>query len=80
MRPGLVNRAKAARQAERRPRWWENRIPDRSVSSHSNANEAAFFANEPSNDDFVLDILSNEQMAEIETAWFTIDADHSGYL
>eukprot|EP00966_Prymnesium_polylepis_P223613 5173884-Prymnesium_polylepis.1 len=67
-----------------RERWWNRDTAASSISeapgtSHSEA-DAAFFGGGPSQDEMVLDVLSDEQMAEIETAWFTIDADRSGYL
>ena len=75
-----VRRSQSAEQQQEtdRQRWWTNKAPKGNAE-----NADAFFeatAEQPTQEDLVLDVLSNEQMAEIETAWFTIDADRSGYL
>ena len=73
------SQSQSAEPASSEPkRWWSGLAPKGNAE-----NADAFFeatADQPTQEDLVLDVLSDEQIAEIDTAWFTIDADCSGYL
>lgn len=64
-------------------RWWEA-DGSRDGSSAVGESHDPFFDNDglpaPTPSDLLLDVLSDEQLAEIDVAWFQIDADGSGSL
>ena len=85
------SQSQSAEPASSEPkRWWSGNVDTSlhqaapAAAPKGNAENAdAFFeatADQPTQEDLVLDVLSDEQIAEIDTAWFTIDADRSGYL
>lgn len=75
-----IKQRRAAALNEAHVRWWESLEIDR---VGANIGSRILFGENgagPTSRELTIDVLSDEQLAEIDSAWFTLDADRSGYL